>query len=645
MTMSSPLADCVDVRRLDAASGSGGTVGRAGRPARVGPLAMGREVKTICPAMKSEVSTMHKLRSSSLLSTQFARQAARIATAVILAHIGLAGTARAKPFEDYIKPMPIVSPLSSASWGTAALPRDLSNGIESAMGAGVHPQWYYWDGQIIKATDGKYHMFMSTFDANSNFGTAWQGSDAYHAISQTNVLGPYLRQDYVYSTGGSSPHKGHNVSAVELPDGTYAVIVSEIVPFQIFKSSSLDGPWTGCSPQSDIGASNISMFPRHDGKYQIVERNGRIAIADTLCGHYVKQTPTCAYTQNPTDAQGNPVSGTIYAKRTSIPGVSNPSYLWQEDPHIWRSGGTYHVIYSGSGDRVGWHVYSPDGLSWKDNGYAWSPRDYQKIFCYEGSTTCNAWYKMERPGVVLEDGHPTHITWAVSDVDKDNQVLPGTNHGTKVVVVPFDGVAFDNDFGVGGSSGTGGSGGGGASGTGGVSGSGGRDGGMGGSGSGGSSGTGGVSGSGGRDGGMGGSGSGGLSGTGGTTAAGGSSGTGGLGGRGSGGATGPDGTTSAGGATGGNVGAGGTTATNSGGVSGAGGSASGGKTGNSGGSGAGSGGNSGGNSGSSGSTSTSGGGSSPGCACTIRGREQTRGGGVLLVLGFLLLSAVRRRRS
>jgi len=371
-----------------------------------------------------------------------------ISAVLLLAYSSLCGDASAKPFEEYIKPMPTVAPLSSATWGVdGVIPRDISNGIESAMGAGVHPQWYYWDGEIILAKDGKYHMFMSTFDANSNFGSAWMGSDAYHAISQTNVLGPYLRQDYVYSTGGSTPHKGHNVSAVELPDGTYAVVVSEIVPFQIFKSSSLDGPWTGCSPQTDIGASNISMFPRHDGKYQIIERHGTIAISDTLCGHYVKQNPTCAYTQS-SDA-----AGTIYPKRTSIPGVSNPGFTWQEDPHIWRSAGTYHVVYSGSGDRVGWHLYSSDGLSWKDNGYAWSPRDYQKIFCYEGSTHCDAWYKMERPGVVLEGGHPTHITWAVSDVDKDNQVLPGTNHGTKVVVVPFDGVTFDNDFGVGGSGG------------------------------------------------------------------------------------------------------------------------------------------------------------------------------------------------
>lgn len=394
----------------------------------------------------------------------------RLGVAAFAAGSSLAGTASAKPFMEYLKPTPTVAALSSATWGVAGVvPRDLSNGIESAKGAGVHPDYYYWDGQIIKAKDGKFHLFMSTFSGNTNFGTAWQGSDAYHAISQTNVLGPYVRQDFIYTNNGS--HKGHNVSAVELPDGTYAVVVSEVVPFTIYKSSSLDGPWTGCQPTSQIGASNISLFPRHDGKFQIVERNGTIAISDTLCGTYVKQKPSCSYTQNATDS--------IFPKRTSIPGVSNPAYTWQEDPHIWRSGGVYHIIYSGSGDRVGWHVYSVDGLTnWKDNGYAWSPRDYQKIFCYEGTTTCTQWYKMERPGVVLQDGHPTHITWAVADVDKDNQVLPGTNHGTKIIVVPFDGVTFDKDFGVGGSggAGTGGSGGtaaGGASSTGGRGGNGG----------------------------------------------------------------------------------------------------------------------------------------------------------------------------
>ena len=402
-----------------------------------------------------------------------------IAVAVCVACVNLSGVARAqttKPFIDYIKPAPIVcSPLSSATWGVAGvLPRDTCNGIESARGAAVPPEFYYWDGQILKARDGKYHMFMSTWSGTAGFNPGWQSSDAYHAISSQGVLGPYMRQGFVYTNNNS--HKGHNVSALELPDGSYAVVVSETVPFTIYRSTSLDGPWTGCVAQIQTNGiktvstatcppggacgdahheANVSLVARHDGRYEIAQRHGFIAIADTLCGPYRMQKPTWTYPQ-----ANLPNVDSIYPKRTSIPGVSNPTYGWEEDPHIWYSGGVYHVIYSGSQDRVGYHLYSTDGLTnWKDNGYGWSPREYQKIFGYQGSTTYTQWYKMERPGVVLENGHPTHITWAVSDVDKDNQIPGNSNHGSKVIVVPFDGVAFDADFGTTGTGGAGGSGG------------------------------------------------------------------------------------------------------------------------------------------------------------------------------------------
>jgi hypothetical protein len=455
----------------------------------------------------------------------------RVALSALFAGVGLSAAtgAQAKSFIDYLKPTPITcSPLSSASWGAAGvLPRDLCNGIESAKGAGVSPEYYYWDGQILKAKDGKYHMFMSTWAGSAGFNPGWTGSDAFHAVSQQGVLGPYQRQDYVYTNSGS--HKGHNVSALELADGSYAVVVSEIVPFTIYKSSSLDGPWTSCVATittNGVNAgtdtyydSNVSLTVRHDGKFEIVQRHGLIAIADTLCGPYKMQKPTWAY-----PAANRPTIDSIYPRRTSIPDISNPTFAWEEDPHIWISGGVYHVLYSGSGDRVGYHLYSADGINdWKDDGLAFNPRLYQKIFCYEGSTTCTQWYKMERPGVVLENGHPTHVTWAVADVDKDNQIPAGSNHGSKVIVVPFDGVTFDTDYGTvsgtGGASSTGG-----ASGTGGTSGAGGASGG--GTSKGGSAGTSGASG--------GNAGKGGSAGTGGASGGsagkGGSAGTGGAGG-------------------------------------------------------------------------------------------------------------------
>jgi hypothetical protein len=380
--------------------------------------------------------------------------------AALLVNVGFAPSANAKAFIDYLKPTPITcSPLSSATWGVAGvLPRDTCNGIESVKGSAVPPDYYYWDGQILAGKDGSYHLFMSTWPGSAGFNPGWTNSESYHAVSTGGVLGPYQRKGYIWSAGS---HKGHNTTALELPDGTYAVVVSEVVPFTIYKSSSLDGPWTACTASIQTNGvnagtdghydSNVSLVARHDGKFEIVQRHGLVALSDTLCGPYKMQKPTWSY---PT--ANLPTIDSIYPRRTSIPGVTNPTYAWEEDPHIWYSGGAYHVLYSGSGDRVGWHLYSVDGIhDWKDNGLAFGPRSYQKIFCYEGSTTCNQWYKMERPGVLLQNGRVTHVTWAVADVDKDNQIPAGSNHGSKIIVVPFDGVAFANDFGTGGT-GTGG---------------------------------------------------------------------------------------------------------------------------------------------------------------------------------------------
>lgn len=540
------------------------------------------------------------------------RRHGNIAVTGVLACLSLcvATSAHAKSFIDYIRPAPIVcSPLSSATWGAqGVLPRDTCQGIESAQGAGVPPADYYWDGQIIRAMDGKYHMFMSTWPGSSANGFGdWTSSSAFHAISSMGVEGPYLRQDYVYSS-----HRGHNVSAAQLLDGTYVVVVSEIVPFTIYKSTSLDGPWTACpggeliqqngvttespTPCNPGGPckdshwdSNVSLVARPDGRFEVVQRHGFIAIADTLCGPYKMQKPTWDY-----PAADIPNVDSIYPKRTSNPLVSNPTYAWEEDPHIWYSAGTYHVIYSGSGDRVGWHLYSPDGINhWKDGGLAYSPRLYQQVFCYEGSTTCTQWYKSERPGVVLENGHPTHITLAVADVDKDFAIPKGSNHGSKVVVLPFDGVTFDQDYGNG------------------AGGAGGSAGGAGGSGAGGRASGGGATSS---TGGAGGSGSGGIE-TGGTS--------------GSGGSVGSGGNTSSAGAGGTGGGSGESSPSGSGGSSSAGGV---------------SGGVSGGADGSSPTSGNSGkGATSSGCTCSLgSARHENPLTSRLLLASFALLIACRR---
>jgi MYXO-CTERM domain-containing protein len=428
---------------------------------------------------------------TNLSSANFRRLGTTLA--LVVAYTGLCGVARAqsdsKTLIDYFQPIPITcSPLSTATWGVSdVLPRDICNGIESARGAGVPPESYFWDGKIIKAKDGTHHLFGSFWSGTIGFSPGWWSSDAFHATSTEGVLGPYELVGYAYDNGPdqANPHKGHNVSAVELLDGTYALLVSEIVPLTIFTSDSLDGPWENrghasidtngvplsIPPPGDTHLeSNVSLVVRPDGDFEIIQRHGIIALSTTgILGPYKVQQPTTTYPQS----EAVPSSlASIFPNRQAhvdpeAPSSLESTYALAEDPVIWYSGGQYHVIYNYPGDRVAYHLTSPDGIhDWTDEGLAYDPRLAEKLFRYEGDSTLNKWYKMERPGVVMEGGHVTHVTFAVSDVDKNDQIPANSNHGSKIIVVPFDGATFDADTG---DSGVGGMGAGGADNSGGTS--------------------------------------------------------------------------------------------------------------------------------------------------------------------------------
>lgn len=186
-----------------------------------------------------------------------------LAAGIFLAQSSLSTSADAqtnnKTFIDYFQPTPITcSPPSSATWGVAGvLPRDICNGIESANGAGGAPSYYYWDGSLIRAPDGTYHLFADRWAGSGGFNPGWESSDPIHATSSGGPLGPFTYKAYVYSdtSFGSDPHHGHNSMACTLLDGSYCYVVSEVVPFTLFTSKSLDGPWTPCPGSPGAGLS------------------------------------------------------------------------------------------------------------------------------------------------------------------------------------------------------------------------------------------------------------------------------------------------------------------------------------------------------------------------------------------------------
>jgi len=567
-----------------------------------------------------------------------------------------------KPMISYFQPMPIMGKLSTTVWGAATVgARDPANGLEdSGANGGVGPQQqtnFYWDGKILYGNDGKYHLYATHWDHSNGFGppgggsTGWKNSIPMESVSD-NVMGPYVSQGNCYTKNSEGNDMGHNLTALIAPTGTspYTLSVGEIVPGQMFSSSSPNGPWTllGLAQSNSNGhsgcgstSSNFTFTVGPDKRYWATSRAGCVMDSDQVLGPYKIET------------------------NSVLPNLENNDNHDAEDECIWYSGGYYHILFNYWPVQRAYHIMSKDGITnWTSTGLAYqaaqSPPNANSNWLRYTDGTVNVWHNMERVGVIVQNGHPTHFTFAVTDVNKN--VAGVSQGGSKILVVPFNGVQFDCDNGDQascdeartGSPGTDGGGAGGSipvdSGTGGTVDAGRGAGGAAGGGAAGNSGTPGRGGSigGGADGGLGTSGAGGGSISGGTRN-GGSTGGGGSSAR-SGGITASGGAAMAG-STGGATAAGGNVTSATGGTSdtvGAGGASqgSGGDIAAAvGGTSSGSGANFGGATGTNaaGGSSPGTGASASGCGCAVGSCSPRNGMAALLMMGALALLVARKR--
>lgn len=345
-----------------------------------------------------------------------------------LGTVAISGAAQdAKPartFIDYFQPMPILSPLTTNVWGAAAVgPRDPQNGLEDV----TRKQWDYWDGSIIKGPDGQYHLFGSRWEQSRGH-DGWWSSQAIHAVSD-NLFGPYVDKGLCWPE--SEAGKGHNVTALQLADGRYAIVISETRPGAVYVSTSLNGPWEllgkiAVADQPKWRASNEIILLRPDGNYQMFGRAGVVMLSTNgVLGPYVAQGPS------------------IYPHIAGLPQHDRQNF---EDPVLWFSGGLFHIVVNNWSDRKAYHLISTNGIAnWAFRGLAYDPtRDFVRYT----DGTVNRWHKLERPGVYLENGHVVALLLSVLDVPKD-QEKGNDQHGSKIIVIPFDGAGLDRDLQVG----------------------------------------------------------------------------------------------------------------------------------------------------------------------------------------------------
>lgn len=336
-----------------------------------------------------------------------------------------------KTLIDYFLPMEPQGPMvSEGIWGAPnVLPRDIRNGLEDPE----LKNWCYWDGKIVKDDDGRYHVYGSRWNQSFSHTEGWHvDSKGVHAVSD-NVMGPYEDKGLIWPDWRNG--MGHNVIGLRTHDGRYAAVTSEITDGEVFISDSPDGPFellgkievddNGFDPDLARYArngrmANVKILLRPDGRYMLIGRSTATMVSDDgILGPY------------------KIMSDRVYKPFPDLPQTKN------EDPTIWFSGGVYHIVYNHWPSKVSYHFTSLDGLTdWTYRGIAFHKE--AMVFRYTDGTV-NDWTMVERPTAYVEEGHVTHFIFSVIDVAKGED-LPNDNHGSKIVVVPFDGEAFDRDM-------------------------------------------------------------------------------------------------------------------------------------------------------------------------------------------------------
>lgn len=327
---------------------------------------------------------------------------------------------------DYFMPTPITGSLSSTCWGAKQVgSRDQSNGLEDT----TLSKYVYWDGGILKGPDSIYYMFASRWDQTNGHNGWMCCSKAVWATSK-NLYGPYTEKGECFKDNGSA---GHNVNVIKLKNGDpsgkkYAMTLSGSVggSGRVYGADSLSGPWTYLGNiQMDMNGysgrfmsgDNFRVILRPDGKYECL--TGRIGISEnSILGPYKCQ-------------QANDFT----ALATGSPTVN------MEDPNIFYSGGKYHVLYNQWSSATAYSYTATDGIHFTmDKGFAYQPAANNVRYT---NSTVNHWKLLERPFAYIENGHVIAFTFAAINSEKSDD-KPNDQNGSKVIVVPFDGVAFDS---------------------------------------------------------------------------------------------------------------------------------------------------------------------------------------------------------
>ena len=297
-----------------------------------------------------------------------------------------------------------------------------------------------WGSSVIKGDDGKYHMFAARWLNNYPMSSWITDATIVHAISDTPE-GPYTfvaealpprGEGYWDGSTTYNPviqkHKdtyilfytgSHYTNAGDVKKNKYEALGNKRIG--IATSKSLNGPWIRrdkpiLEPRPGkwdaVITSNAAPYLEEDGSVLLVYKSW-----SRHATHYYANRKSGEVNQLLGVARADYYLGEY--KRIKDEHLFNeyPIPFNSEDPFIWKQDGVYHMLAKifEEGEQLigesnaGFHATSKDGIQWtiETSGPAWS----RTVNWKEGGS--ETFERMERPQLLIQNGIPTHIYFAV----------------------------------------------------------------------------------------------------------------------------------------------------------------------------------------------------------------------------------------
>lgn len=302
--------------------------------------------------------------------------------------------------------------------------------------------YWVWCGSVIRAEDGRYHMFASRWAKSLPFHPGWLlNSEVVRAVSDTPE-GPYEFQEVVLPARGAEYWDGrmtHN-----------PMIARQGGKYILFYTGSTH-PFPALKPHEKADNSDPRTVVARASK-----RTG-IAVADCIYGPWTRfdepilpTRPGTFYsflTSNACPAFRSDGSVYVIFKSRRYDDYRHSSMMigaaaaesWQgpyrvlndapifgpdrfgeiEDPFVWLdNSGVYHLIAKDMSGAIGGEeaggilAHSPNGIDWQPDK---NPHVYSReVHWMDGEVSTFALF--ERPFILFEDGRPVCLFAAVADL-------------------------------------------------------------------------------------------------------------------------------------------------------------------------------------------------------------------------------------